>query len=195
MIRTSSHSFTGTGHTSPASSPSSSHQCKDQSHHHHQGNHRRLIGTHAYNGVDNNNTLNSIHRGRGGEEAGEEDGDEVVAWNLRKCSAAGLDVLSTVFGDELLPIVLPIVQAHMQSSDWRARESATLALGAISEGCAQGLLPYLPVGDIGLVPLPGVCSSAACECVFRESSTHVQQCTHACAFLCPLFVPVPRVEP
>ena len=85
------------------------------------------------------------HRGRGGEEEEEEDGDEVVSWNLRKCSAAGLDVLSTVFGDELLPIVLPIVQAHMQSADWRARESATLALGAISEGCAQGLLPYLQV--------------------------------------------------
>lgn len=31
----------------------------------------------------------------------------------------------------------------LQDDDWRARESAILALGAISEGCAQGLLPYL----------------------------------------------------
>ena len=31
----------------------------------------------------------------------------------------------------------------VQEEDWRARESAILALGAISEGCAQGLLPYL----------------------------------------------------
>ncbi len=31
----------------------------------------------------------------------------------------------------------------MQEEDWRARESAILALGAISEGCAKGLLPYL----------------------------------------------------
>ena len=31
----------------------------------------------------------------------------------------------------------------LQDKDWRARESAILALGAISEGCAQGLLPYL----------------------------------------------------
>ena len=30
-----------------------------------------------------------------------------------------------------------------QEEDWRARESAILALGAISEGCAKGLLPYL----------------------------------------------------
>ena len=31
----------------------------------------------------------------------------------------------------------------LQEEDWRARESAILALGAISEGCAKGLLPYL----------------------------------------------------
>ena len=34
-------------------------------------------------------------------------------------------------------------QHHVQDEDWRARESAILALGAISEGCAQGLLPFL----------------------------------------------------
>ena len=31
----------------------------------------------------------------------------------------------------------------MQEEDWRARESAILALGAISEGCANGLLSHL----------------------------------------------------
>ena len=31
----------------------------------------------------------------------------------------------------------------MQEDDWRARESAILALGAISEGCANGLLGHL----------------------------------------------------
>ncbi len=30
-----------------------------------------------------------------------------------------------------------------QEEDWRARESAILALGAISEGCAAGLLGHL----------------------------------------------------
>ena len=63
---------------------------------------------------------------------------------MRKCSAAGLDVLSTVFQEELLPIVTPIVQQRLQEEDWRARESAILALGAISEGCVMGLIPYLP---------------------------------------------------
>lgn len=31
----------------------------------------------------------------------------------------------------------------MQDEDWRARESAILALGAISEGCHRGLVPYI----------------------------------------------------
>ncbi len=57
----------------------------------------------------------AICRGPGhGEEDEDEDGEEVSRWNLRKCSAAGLDVLSTVFGDEILPIVVPIVQQRLQ---------------------------------------------------------------------------------
>ena len=31
-------------------------------------------------------------------------------WNLRKCSAAALDILSNVFGDEILPALMPVVQ-------------------------------------------------------------------------------------
>jgi len=79
-----------------------------------------------------------------GEEEEDEDADEVSRWNMRKCSAAGLDVLSTVFQEEMLPIVTPIVQQRLQEEDWRARESAILALGAIAEGCVMGLIPYLP---------------------------------------------------
>ena len=79
-----------------------------------------------------------------GEEEEDDDADEVSQWNMRKCSAAGLDVLSTVFQEEMLPIVTPIVQQRLQEDDWRARESAILALGAIAEGCVMGLIPYLP---------------------------------------------------
>jgi transportin-1 len=112
------------------------------------------------------------------DEDNNDDDDEIGSWNLRRCSAAGLDVLSNVFGDELLPIILPIVQQRLQvgcvpppcisvpadcgypshfahtrhsytyrwtqGADWRARESAILALGAISQGCAGGLQPNLP---------------------------------------------------
>ncbi len=57
------------------------------------------------------------------ETDSESDGEEVNRWNLRKCSAAGLDVLSTVFGDELLPIVTPIVQQRLQVPDWKGRRA------------------------------------------------------------------------
>ena len=36
------------------------------------------------------------------------------AWNLRKCSAEALDMLSNNFGDDLLPVLLPIVQQRLQ---------------------------------------------------------------------------------
>ena len=49
-----------------------------------------------------------------GDSGSESDGDEVNRWNLRKCSAAGLDILSTVFGDELLPLIIPIVEQRLQ---------------------------------------------------------------------------------
>ncbi|KAI3424477.1 hypothetical protein D9Q98_010027 [Chlorella vulgaris] len=102
-----------------------------------------------------------IHKGAGhgedaageGEEGEEDDKDEgVVHWNLRRSSAAGLDMLSNHFGDELLPIILPIVQQRLRDADWRARESAILALGAISNGCATGLAPYLPEVVVMLLP-------------------------------------------
>ncbi len=79
----------------------------------------------------------SAEHGGGGEEEGEGGGEEEddalgggSSWNLRKCSAAGLDMLSNVFGDALLPVLLPIVEARLKERAWPARESAILALGA-----------------------------------------------------------------
>lgn len=43
-------------------------------------------------------------------EGGGKDG---ALWNLRKCSAAALDVLSTVFSEELLPFVTPTVRERL----------------------------------------------------------------------------------
>lgn len=33
-------------------------------------------------------------------------------WNLRKCSAAAVDILSNVFGDEILPTLMAFVQVR-----------------------------------------------------------------------------------
>ena len=60
------------------------------------------------------------------------DEDALSNWNLRKCSAAGLDVLSNVFHDEILPTLLPILKEKLQSNEWEETEVAILALGLYS---------------------------------------------------------------
>ncbi|KAF6260222.1 ARM repeat-containing protein [Scenedesmus sp. NREL 46B-D3] len=80
----------------------------------------------------------------GEEDDGDDDDEAMRVWNLRKCSAAALDMLSNHLNDEqILPLLLPIVQQRLADPDWRVRESAILALGAVSEGCHMGLAPYL----------------------------------------------------
>ncbi|TVU16727.1 hypothetical protein EJB05_40304 [Eragrostis curvula] len=62
-----------------------------------------------------------------GSETGEDDDDDdaVNVWNLRKCSAAGLDVLSNVFGDDILPTLMPLIEQNLARTDddsWKERE-------------------------------------------------------------------------
>jgi transportin-1 len=80
-----------------------------------------------------------------GQEDGEDehDGDEDIVWNLRKSAAAGLDMLSSFLGDGILPILLPAVQECLQQADWKSREAAILALGAVSNGCHTGLREHV----------------------------------------------------
>jgi len=66
-------------------------------------------------------------------------------WNLRKCAASSLDLLSNIFGNDLLQSLLPEIQSRMQpNKDWWERECAILAIGAISEGCRTGMFTHLP---------------------------------------------------
>ena len=46
--------------------------------------------------------------------------------------------MSNVYGDELLGMILPIVEQRLRVADWRIRESAILAIGAVAEGCTNG---------------------------------------------------------
>ncbi|KAI4366286.1 hypothetical protein MLD38_022180 [Melastoma candidum] len=92
----------------------------------------------------------------GSDEARDDDDDSFNIWNLRKCSAASLDEISNVYGDEILPSLMPLVQAKLSTSDdatWKAREAAVLALGAIAEGCIRGLYPHLAEIVEFLIPL------------------------------------------
>ncbi|KAI3924508.1 hypothetical protein MKW92_044556 [Papaver armeniacum] len=96
-------------------------------------------------------------RFHGSENAEDDDDDDIVnVWNLRKCSAAALDILSNVYGDDLLPTLMPLVQAKLANGGdevWKEREAAVLAFGAIAEGCINGLYPHLPEIVSFLIPL------------------------------------------
>ncbi|CAN8271312.1 unnamed protein product [Cochlearia groenlandica] len=92
----------------------------------------------------------------GSEDSDDDDDDSFNVWNLRKCSAAAMDVFSNVFGDEILPALMPLIQAKLSASGdeaWKEREAAVLALGAIGEGCINGLYPHLSEIVAFLLPL------------------------------------------
>ncbi|KAI8373588.1 armadillo-type protein [Choanephora cucurbitarum] len=65
-------------------------------------------------------------------------------WNLRKCSAATLDVLCTSFETEVIHILIPLLKGELESNDWLHRECGILALGAAAEGGMQEIAPHLP---------------------------------------------------
>lgn len=65
-------------------------------------------------------------------------------WNLRKCSAAALDVLATVFHQSVFQTILPYLKENLRHPDWPYREAAVLALGAVADGCLDGVIPHLP---------------------------------------------------
>ncbi|CAH8342793.1 unnamed protein product [Eruca vesicaria subsp. sativa] len=92
----------------------------------------------------------------GSEDFDDDDDDSFNVWNLRKCSAAAIDVLSNVFGDDILPALMPLIQAKLSASGdeaWKEREAAVLTLGAIAEGCFNGLYPLLSEIVAFLLPL------------------------------------------
>ena len=74
----------------------------------------------------------------------DEDDEGYSDWNLRKCSAAALDVLSNVYNDTLFEVIKPFLVQNIRSENWKIREASVLALGAIAEGCMDGVEPHLP---------------------------------------------------
>lgn len=84
----------------------------------------------------------------GRDSGDEEDDDDDVAeeeWNVRKCSAASLDALACAYGPEVLSLLLPLLQDRLlNTQQWEQREAGVLALGAIADGCYDGVAPHLP---------------------------------------------------
>ncbi|KAH9809912.1 armadillo-type protein [Melampsora americana] len=87
------------------------------------------------------------------DESDVDDDDLTGDWNLRKCSAAALDVIAVNFENKLLDFLLPLLQQYLFQPQWEHKEAAILALGAIAEGCMVGMEPHLAT----LVPLLLTC--------------------------------------
>ncbi|ODQ58302.1 hypothetical protein WICANDRAFT_70236 [Wickerhamomyces anomalus NRRL Y-366-8] len=87
---------------------------------------------------------NQKNGGGDDEDEEDEDGDYSTEWNLRKCSAATLDVLTSVAPSEVLQISLPILRENIVSEQWPIREAAILAFGAVSEGGIELASQQLP---------------------------------------------------
>ncbi|KAJ2611047.1 hypothetical protein H4S08_003341 [Coemansia sp. RSA 1365] len=77
------------------------------------------------------------------DDYSDDDEDFYAEWNLRKCSAASLDVMSSAFGDQILEFVLPMLKEELASDEWRVKEAGILALGAIADGCMSGMEPHM----------------------------------------------------
>ena len=78
------------------------------------------------------------------EEDDEGGADAEEQWNLRKCSAAALDVLASTFHGSVFQIALPYLKENLRHRDWPNREAAVLAIGAVAEGCMEAITPHLP---------------------------------------------------
>lgn len=70
--------------------------------------------------------------------------DPEEQWNLRKCSAASLDVLATVYQKEVFDFTQPWLMHNLVHKEWPHREAGVLTIGAIAEGCMETIHPHLP---------------------------------------------------
>uniref|UniRef100_A0A915P1V8 Transportin-1 n=2 Tax=Meloidogyne TaxID=189290 RepID=A0A915P1V8_9BILA len=109
------------------------------------------LGASSHQDNENNNTNQQAGNNNNNESDDEEDfGDEgdddsSTEWNLRKCAAASLDVLSGVFSDDFLNIGRFILKFIFNFHFiFQIKESGILALGAVAEGCMNGMTPHLP---------------------------------------------------
>merc|ERR1719424_661516 len=95
-------------------------------------------------------------------------------WTVRKAAASSLDRLSTVFQDNVIQLVLPLIEQKLQHASWEHQEVGVLAIGAIAAGCLDKLAPFLSKVIELLIghtagPKP-LLRSISCWCLSRFSS-------------------------
>mmetsp|Transcript_29586 Transcript_29586/g.41621 ORF Transcript_29586/g.41621 Transcript_29586/m.41621 type:complete len:852 (-) Transcript_29586:703-3258(-) len=69
----------------------------------------------------------------------QEDEPDEDTWNVAMAAGTCLSLVANCVGDEVVPHVMPFVEQNINHENWKLREAATLAFGAILEGPKQYL--------------------------------------------------------
>ena len=104
---------------------------------------------------------------------------------MRKYSTEGLNCLSKVLRDDILPILMPLIKDKLAQTDddgWKDREVAVLCLNTIAEGCMTGLYSHTPEIFHMLILLLDdkfpLVRRITCQTISRYSKFIVQSCDH-----------------
>ena len=66
-------------------------------------------------------------------------------WTVSMAAAVCLKSVAACIGDDVVEPILPFVQEHISSGDWRLREAAVMAFGSILDGPEEQITPALPL--------------------------------------------------
>ncbi|KAJ3210700.1 hypothetical protein HDU67_005075 [Dinochytrium kinnereticum] len=113
--------------------------------------------SHAFEGTDDQKKAQQKQDGQieDDDDDDDDDGDDddedpgVSSWTLRKCSAAALDMMATVYAENILQFFLPELKTLLEygsrsAQNWKELECGILALGAVAEGCRDYIQQFLP---------------------------------------------------
>ena len=65
-------------------------------------------------------------------------------WNISMSGATCLQLIANTVEDDIVPRIMPFVQQHITSENWRYREAATMAFSSILEGPSDDAIgPYV----------------------------------------------------
>lgn len=83
----------------------------------------------------------------------QEEGQDIddTAWNLAMAGGTCLGLVARTVGDDIVDLVMPFVQENVANPDWRRREAATYAFGAIMDGPSVEKLAPLVNGALSFL--------------------------------------------